>query len=71
MSLPKHITNEQTGIHYTLHGDYYLPGRLTDASRAVNWFVVPRVRWTMKGCDEQEEIGRVATAPSEANRPYF
>ena len=25
MSLPKHITNEQTGIHYTLHGDYYLP----------------------------------------------
>lgn len=25
MSLPKHITNNQTGIHYTLHGDYYLP----------------------------------------------
>ena len=25
MNLPKHITNEQTGIHYTLHGDYYLP----------------------------------------------
>ena len=25
MSLPKHITNEQTGICYTLHGDYYLP----------------------------------------------
>ncbi len=25
MSLPKHITNEQTGISYTLHGDYYLP----------------------------------------------
>ena len=25
MSLPKHITNEQTGIYYTLHGDYYLP----------------------------------------------
>lgn len=25
MSLPKHITNEQTGIRYTLHGDYYLP----------------------------------------------
>lgn len=23
--LPKHITNEQTGIRYTLHGDYYLP----------------------------------------------
>ena len=23
--LPKHITNEQTGISYTLHGDYYLP----------------------------------------------
>ena len=19
------------------------------------WFIVPRVRWTMKGCDEQEE----------------
>ena len=25
MSLPKHITNEETGISYTLHGDYYLP----------------------------------------------
>ena len=25
MNLPKHITNEQTGIRYTLHGDYYLP----------------------------------------------
>ena len=25
MNLPKHITNEQTGICYTLHGDYYLP----------------------------------------------
>ena len=25
MSLPKHITNEQTGIRYTLHGDYYFP----------------------------------------------
>lgn len=25
MTLPKHITNEQTGINYTLHGDYYLP----------------------------------------------
>ena len=25
MNLPKHITNEQTGISYTLHGDYYLP----------------------------------------------
>ncbi len=23
--LPKHYTNEKTGIHYTLHGDYYLP----------------------------------------------
>lgn len=23
--LPKHYTNEQTGIRYTLHGDYYLP----------------------------------------------
>ena len=23
--LPKHYTNEQTGISYTLHGDYYLP----------------------------------------------
>ena len=23
--LPKHYTNEQTGIGYTLHGDYYLP----------------------------------------------
>lgn len=23
--LPKHITNEKTGISYTLHGDYYLP----------------------------------------------
>ena len=23
--LPKHITNEQIGISYTLHGDYYLP----------------------------------------------
>ena len=22
MNLPKHITNEQTGINYTLHGDY-------------------------------------------------
>ena len=25
MSLPKHITNEQTGISYTLHGDYLIP----------------------------------------------
>ena len=25
MNLPKHYTNEQTGIHCTLHGDYYLP----------------------------------------------
>ncbi len=25
MTLPKYITNEQTGISYTLHGDYYLP----------------------------------------------
>ena len=23
--LPKYYTNEQTGISYTLHGDYYLP----------------------------------------------
>ena len=23
--LPKHITNEQTGISYILHSDYYLP----------------------------------------------
>ncbi len=23
--LPKHVTNEQTGIRYILHGDYYLP----------------------------------------------
>ena len=23
--LPKHITNEKTGISYPLHGDYYLP----------------------------------------------
>ncbi len=23
--LPKHYTNEQTGISYALHGDYYLP----------------------------------------------
>ena len=23
--LPKHYTNEQTGISYTLHDDYYLP----------------------------------------------
>ncbi len=25
MELKKHYTNEQTGIHYTLHGDFYLP----------------------------------------------
>ncbi len=25
MNLPKHITNEKTGISYTLYGDYYLP----------------------------------------------
>lgn len=25
MSLPKHITNEQTGISYTLHGDFNIP----------------------------------------------
>lgn len=25
MKLKKHYTNEQTGIHYTLHGDFYLP----------------------------------------------
>lgn len=23
--MEKHIYNEQTGISYTLHGDYYLP----------------------------------------------
>ena len=23
--MDKHIYNEQTGISYTLHGDYYLP----------------------------------------------
>lgn len=25
MELQKHITDEQTGIRYTLLGDYYLP----------------------------------------------
>ena len=25
MELKKHYTNEQTGISYTLHGDFYLP----------------------------------------------
>ena len=25
MNLPKHITDNETGISYTLHGDYYLP----------------------------------------------
>lgn len=25
MELEKHYTNEQTGISYTLHGDFYLP----------------------------------------------
>lgn len=25
MELKKHYINEQTGIHYTLHGDFYLP----------------------------------------------
>lgn len=25
MELKKHYTNEQTGIHYSLHGDFYLP----------------------------------------------
>lgn len=25
MKLKKHYTNEQTGIRYTLHGDFYLP----------------------------------------------
>ena len=25
MELKKHYTNEQTGIRYTLHGDFYLP----------------------------------------------
>ena len=25
MSLPKHTTDKETGIGYTLHGDYYLP----------------------------------------------
>lgn len=25
MELQKHITDERTGLHYTLHGDYYLP----------------------------------------------
>lgn len=25
MKLKKHYTNEQTGISYTLHGDFYLP----------------------------------------------
>ena len=25
VELKKHYTNEQTGISYTLHGDFYLP----------------------------------------------
>ena len=25
MELKKHYTNEQTGIRYTIHGDFYLP----------------------------------------------
>ena len=25
MELQKHITDERTGLNYTLHGDYYLP----------------------------------------------
>ena len=25
MNLPKHTTDNETGISYTLHGDYYLP----------------------------------------------
>lgn len=25
MNLPKHTTDKETGISYTLHGDYYLP----------------------------------------------
>ena len=32
--LPKHYTNEQTGISYTLHGDYYLPDlKLTEEDK--------------------------------------
>ena len=43
----------------------------TDVSAAVNWFKGSRCRWQIQGAFEQEEIGRVATAPREANRPYF
>ena len=28
-------------------------------------------RWQIQGAFEQEEIGRIATAPREASRPYF
>lgn len=32
--LPKHYTNEKTGISYTLHGDYYLPDlKLTEEDK--------------------------------------
>ena len=32
--MEKHIYNEQTGISYTLHGDYYLPD-LTTTKKAL------------------------------------
>ncbi len=36
MELKKHYINEQTGIHYTLHGDFYLPDiKLTEENIAL------------------------------------
>lgn len=31
--MKKHITDEKTGISYTLHGDYYLPDLVLPAEK--------------------------------------
>ena len=35
------------------------------------WFIVPRVRWTMQGCDEQEEIGSITKRSKRVIRLCF
>ncbi len=53
--LPKHYTNEKTGIRYTLHGDYYLP----DLALPKQEDIRPIGKWGE----------RVPVALKQANRP--
>ena len=35
------------------------------------WFIVPRVRWTMKGCDEQEKTRSITKRSKQVRRLCF